>query len=56
MNELAEQIYIGLTKQSFADWYNSQEFDAHISGDEGAKTKEEILKDIQRIFRLPSDE
>lgn len=65
-NITAESIYEVLGRQAFADWYgvntndvfdcNEDEdhspgdFELHIGGDEGCKTKDEILDDIQRMF------
>lgn len=49
--ELAEKIYLGISRQPFYDWYcENGDFEKHIQGDENAKSKEEILEDIRKLF------
>jgi hypothetical protein len=48
---VAEQILNGLEKQPFTDWYNS-DFDNYLRGEEGAPTRETILKRIECLFKL----
>lgn len=51
-NEIAEKIFQTLMAQKFTNWYSSGDFDKFIHGDEGAKSKTEILQDIIRLFHL----
>jgi hypothetical protein len=53
-DEIANKIYEALNKQAFADWYNDGRFDSHITGELHCPSKEEIIADIKKIFRLPS--
>lgn len=46
----AEQILRLLSSQSFQDWYEG-DFVDYIA--EGIVSKEDILKDIRRMFELP---
>lgn len=48
---LEEQIRDALESQRFFDWY-TKDFDSYLVGDTNCKTKEQILEDIRRIFRL----
>jgi hypothetical protein len=43
---LSEMILNILQKQSFENWYNTKLQD-YITGEEGAPSKEEILKELQ---------
>lgn len=57
MNEIlkqtiAEIILDGLEKQTFADWYNKGHFDAYISGDIPPISKEVVIADIKKLFKL----
>lgn len=54
---IAETILHGLESESFRKWYEGPEildqdsaFANYIRGDEGCKSREEILEDIKRIF------
>jgi len=50
--EKAEQIYNILSGQKFFNWFgDSGDWGKHIMGDDNCKTKEEILEDIQKIFK-----
>ena len=64
-DQIAEQIYRGLNTSVFAQWYGLDDsrpelttggrFDIHIQGGmpgEHRPTKEEILEDIKKLFRL----
>lgn len=46
-----DRIFEGLGSQKFFDWYE-KDFANFIQGDENAKSQEEILHDIQRIFNI----
>jgi uncharacterized membrane protein len=50
-NDLAKKIENGLSRQTFYDWYND-DYEKFISGDENAKSEEEIIEDIKRLFNL----
>ena len=53
VDKLAEKIYNGISKQPFYDWYNEDgDFEKFIQGAEDAKSKEEILEDINRLFLI----
>ncbi len=58
MNEeqrkLAEKILDTLDNSRFADWYVDGDFDNFLNneGCDGAPTRESILTDIVRLFRL----
>ena len=47
----AEKIIHVLSSRAFNDW-NKRDFEAYIGGDIPAPTKEQILQDIIRIFKL----
>ena len=51
-DQQAEKILNTLELQRFADWYNSGRFNAYISGDLPTVSKEDIINDIKRMFRL----
>ena len=64
-DQIAEQIYRGLSTSVFAHWYGLNDshpelttggrFDVHIQGAEPGEhepTKEEILEDIKKLFGL----
>ena len=56
----AENILLTLERQQFADWYTAGKFDTYITGefpkgDPRRPSKEDILKDIVRLFRLDRD-
>ena len=64
--ELAEVILRTISRQSFADWYGLEnefsngpqepaKFEAYIQCDPDAPSKQEILQDIKRLFRLKND-
>ena len=48
------EILNALEGRRFADWYNTGKFNAYISGELPQVTKEEIIEDIKRLFRLTS--
>jgi hypothetical protein len=48
--QIAELIYQGICGQRFTDWHEGKFID-HISDDSGPQ-KDEILKDIDQIFRI----
>lgn len=52
MKTIQEIILEAIQGQKFADWYNTGRFDDYITGQEPKITKEEILKDIVKIFKL----
>ena len=53
VDKLAEKIYNGISKQPFYDWYNEDgDFEKFIQGAEDAKSKEEILEDIKKLFLI----
>lgn len=52
MQTIEEKILATLESQKFADWYNTGNFDKYISGDAPTITKEEILAEIKKLFRL----
>lgn len=53
IKEIEEKIFQTLHKQDFFDWYTEGgKFDSFIRGDENPPTKEEIRKDINRLFNL----
>jgi len=45
------KIFDGLLTDEFGPWYN-QKFRPFIRDDNGAPSKEQILKDIKRIFEV----
>jgi len=45
-----EKIYDMLMGHTFEEWYKN-EFEDHVSGEEKAKSKEEIIKDIKSMLR-----
>jgi hypothetical protein len=47
-----EQIYNILCGAYFEDWH-SVDFLAHVEGEKDAKTKEQILEDIKKMFITP---
>jgi hypothetical protein len=50
---LAEQIYHTLTLQRFSDWYGDNgNFGKHILGDLPTVTRETVINDIKRLFRI----
>ena len=49
--KMAEIILSTLQRQKFADFY-SGDFDKFISGDSEAKSKQEILEQIVKLFQL----
>lgn len=51
-DEVIEKILQGLTRQKFADWYNSGNFDKWISGDLPKIPDNQIQKDIAELFNL----
>ena len=52
-DELAEKIYNALSTQRFADWYNEGgRFDEHLQDMERGPSREAILADIKRLFRI----
>jgi hypothetical protein len=53
-NKNAMEILNALEGRRFADWYNTGKFNAYISGELPQVTKEEIIEDIKRLFRLTS--
>jgi hypothetical protein len=50
--EIAEKVLNMLEGQKFADWYNSGHFDAYISGDLVAPSKNDILLTIVQMLHL----
>ena len=48
----AEKIYEVLMSEDFKKWYEDY-FEDHVTGEEGCKTKEEILETIKEVFSLP---
>jgi len=53
VDKLAEKIYNGISKQPFYDWYNEDgDFEKFIQGTDDAKSKEEILEDIKKLFLI----
>ena len=46
---MEEKIYQMLMGASFETWYEN-EFMDHVEGEEGAKSKEEIIEDIKRML------
>ncbi len=51
--KIANQIYQTLCGQRFYDWHaDGGSFADHISGEINCKNKEEILKDIERLFNI----
>lgn len=46
---MEEKIYQMLMGAQFENWYEN-EFMDHVEGEEGAKSKEEILEDIKRML------
>jgi hypothetical protein len=44
-------IYEVLTSQRFANWYTA-DLEDYLQGTEKAKSKEEILADIRKLFKL----
>jgi hypothetical protein len=53
-DDVIQKILNGLEKQAFADWYSNGNFDKWISGDLPAVTTEQVKKDIEKLFNLPS--
>lgn len=51
-DDIARAIYNTLSRQKFADWYQSGDFDAHISGADSCKSREAILEDIKKLFPI----
>lgn len=49
--KLLEKIEDALSRQTFYDWYNN-DYEEFIQGMEEAKTKEEILEDIGKLFKF----
>ena len=49
--KVAGEVLSGLERQAFADWYETDFID-YVEGAEDARSKEEILEDIKRIFRI----
>lgn len=47
--ETINKIYDMLSSQRFFDWYGST-FEDHITGEEDAKSTEEIKDDIRRML------
>lgn len=51
--KLAEQIYEGLSKQAFFDWYGEGgKFEEHIQDSSQGPSKEDILQDILKLFQI----
>lgn len=50
-DELAKKIELALSRQPFFEWYN-EDYEEFIQGTEEAKSKEEILEDIKKLFSL----
>lgn len=48
----AEKIYEVVMSEDFRKWYETY-FEDHVTGEEGCKSKEEILETIKEIFSLP---
>lgn len=51
MENVAKLILEGLSRQKFADWYNTGRFDDYITG-EKPLSEQEILADIVKLFNL----
>ena len=51
-DQLAEKILNTLERQWFADWYNTGNFDKYISGDLPPVSKEQIIADVKKMFKL----
>lgn len=49
---IAEKIYQTLSGSAFEDWYNTGEFDRHITGEIPTPNKAEILAQIVKLFHL----
>ncbi len=45
----AKKIYEMLMGSKFEHWYN-EDFMDHVEGEEGAKSKEEIIKDLEEML------
>jgi hypothetical protein len=50
-DDVAEKIYTGLMSREFEKWYVG-EFEDHIGGDIGSKSKPQILEKIKKLFHL----
>lgn len=51
VDDVVNEVETMLSKQPFYDWYNT-DYEKFISGDEDAKSKEEILEDIKKLLNL----
>lgn len=49
---IAEMILSTLERQKFTDFYNTGDFDRYIRGEEDAKSRDEILEEIVKLFRI----
>lgn len=50
--EAAEVIYDTLLSIKFEQWYTKGTFTNHISGDHNCPTKDRIINDIKRLFKI----
>lgn len=50
-DELARKIELALSRQPFYDWYNN-DYEEFIQGTEEAKSREEIIEDIKKLFNI----
>jgi len=49
-DSIAKKVYNIITGQDFADWYEG-EFMNHITGEEGAKTRAQIMERIEQFLK-----
>jgi hypothetical protein len=50
--EVIEKILSTLSRQKFADWYNTGNFDKWITGDLPKVPQNQVKKDIAQMFDL----
>jgi hypothetical protein len=50
-SEMVEKIFQTLLGSTFENWHKGT-FEDFVLGEEGCKTKEQIKKDISRLFNL----